>query len=91
MADQLSHMLAEAIANAARHGEASNVDVALTRANGYRDITIRDNGKGFASVPIKYEREKPASICERVRALGGSIDIQSSSTGAELAIRVPAS
>jgi signal transduction histidine kinase len=91
MADQLSLMLAEAIANAARHGEASNVDVVLTRANGYVDITIRDNGKGFASVPVSYQHEKPASIYQRVRALGGSVNVQSSSTGAELAIRVPAS
>jgi len=91
MADQLSFMLAEAIANAARHGQASNVDVVLTRENGYLDINIRDNGKGFASVPIKNGHEKPGSICERVRALGGSVNVLSSSAGAELAIRVPAS
>ena len=91
MDDQLSLMLAEAIANAARHGEASNVDVALTRANGHLDITIRDNGKGFANVPISHEHENPDSICERVRALSGSVNILNSSTGAELAIRVPAS
>jgi signal transduction histidine kinase len=91
LAGQLSLVLTEAIANAARHGEASTVDVALTKTNGYLDLNIRDNGKGFAEAPISAEHAKPTSICERVRALGGSIDVMSSSTGAELAIRVPAS
>ena len=91
LASQLSLMLAEAIANAARHGAASKVDVALTKTNGYLDIKIKDNGKGFAEGPISYEHAKPTSICERVRALGGSVNILNSLTGAELAIRVPAS
>jgi signal transduction histidine kinase len=88
LADQVSFMLAEAVANAARHGGASKVEVAMEKANGHLAINIRDNGSGFACLD-KHEHEEPASIRERVRALGGSLDIANFPNGAELAIRVP--
>jgi signal transduction histidine kinase len=87
--DQLSFMLTEAVANAARHGGASNIEVAMERADGHLDINIRDNGRGFAP-PVEHKHvDQPASIRERVRALGGSINVTSFPDGAELAIRVP--
>ena len=88
LAGQLSLVLAEAIANAARHGSASKIEVAMTKANGHLDINIRDNGKGFGD-PISYEHQEPTSIRERVCALGGSLNVTSSPKGAELVIRVP--
>jgi signal transduction histidine kinase len=88
MADQVSFMLAEAVANAARHGGASKIDVAMEKANGHLDINIRDNGRGFGCI-VKHEHEQPASIRERVHGLGGSLNITSFPDGAELAIRVP--
>jgi signal transduction histidine kinase len=86
LADQVSFMLAEAVANAARHGGASKVEVAMEKANGHLAINIRDNGSGFACLD---KHEGPASIRERVRALGGVLDIANFPNGAELAIRVP--
>ena len=88
LADQVSFVLAEAVANAARHGGASKVEVAMEKVNGHLAINIRDNGRGFACLD-QHEHEEPASIRERVHALGGSLNITSLPNGAELAIRVP--
>ena len=88
LSDQLSLILAEAIANAARHGGASKIEVAIVRANQHLDICIRDNGKGFGGSDSE-EHAKPASIHERVGVLGGSLDVTNSSKGVKLAIRIP--
>ena len=83
-------MLAEAVANAARHGGASRIDVAIERANKYFYIKVRDNGRGYDS-PVRHEHEKPASIRKRVSALGGSLSVTSFPNRTELTIRVPVS
>ena len=90
LGNELSFILAEAVANAARHGGASRVDVAIEKANEYLCLKIRDNGKGY-SHPIRCEHEKPASIRKRVSALAGSLNVETFSNGTELAIRVPLS
>jgi len=96
LAVQLSLMLSEAVANAVRHGGASNVDVAMTKADGHLIVNVRDNGKGFNSQPIQDapQEQEPivaSSLHERVCALGGSLTVSSNPTGAELAIRLPVS
>ena len=88
LANELSFMLAEAVANAARHGGASRIDVGIERADGYFNINIRDNGRGY-SYPVRHEHDKPASIRNRVSALGGSLSVTTFPNGAELTIRVP--
>jgi len=96
LAAQLSLMLAEAIANAVRHGGASKVDVEMEKADGQLVTSIRDNGKGFADRAIHAPHQEPtssgigaASLRERVYALGGSMSVSSSRAGAALMIRVP--
>jgi signal transduction histidine kinase len=96
---QLSLMLSEAIANAVRHGQASNVDVAVLQTDDALSIAVRDNGRGFDnSVASIGERNQPrafhpapASLQGRVNELGGSLEVLSSSAGAELRIRLPMS
>jgi signal transduction histidine kinase len=98
IAVQLSLMLAEAVANAVRHGGASKVDVVMEMAEGQLVINVRDNGKGFADQPSQIQDPDQkivvagigaASLHERVRAVGGSLSVSSSPKGAELAIRFP--
>ena len=90
LATELSFMLAEAVANAARHGGASRIDVAIERANEHFCIKVRDNGKGFG-FPVRHEHEKPASIRKRVSALRGSFSVTAFPNGTELTIQVPLS
>ena len=90
LGNELSFVFAEAVANAARHGGASRIDVAIERANKYFYIKVRDNGRGYG-FPVRHEHEKPASIRKRVSALGGSLSVTSFPYRTELAIRVPVS
>jgi signal transduction histidine kinase len=90
LATELSFMLAEAVANAARHGGASRIDVTIERANEHFCIKVRDNGRGYG-FPVRHEHEKPASIRKRVSALRGSLNVTTFTNGTELNIQVPLS
>ena len=99
MATQLSLMLPEAIANAVRHGKASQLGVTVRKADDGLTIVVRDNGSGFGAAAASNgngsdpsaSNIKPASLHERVGELGGSLEVLSSSAGAELRIRLPMS
>jgi len=95
---QINLMLAEAVANAVRHGGASAVDVQIERTGNLLRINIHDNGRGFGQAPARFDHEDlrvsgkgPASLRERVGELGGSLAVATSPAGAELTIQVPVS
>jgi two-component system sensor histidine kinase UhpB len=73
----------EAITNVVRHSHASNVFVDLKQQNGGQIfLTIKDNGDGFEpSLALARwganSRLGLAGMRERVRLLGGTIDIRS--------------
>src|SRR5260370_31452384 len=78
LAGQLALMLAEAVANAVRHGGASNIDVKMEKAEESLVINVRDNGKGFSGQPPEETRRElpmagtgPPSLPERVCSLAG--------------------
>jgi len=52
-------MLSEAVANAVRHGQASNIDVVMKKSEGHLIINVRDNGKGFDGQPTQDPRQGP--------------------------------
>jgi signal transduction histidine kinase len=95
---QLSLMLAEAVANAVRHGGASNIDVAIEKDQDHLVVNVRDNGRGFGGPAVRYDHQElvasdfgPVSLRDRVGELGGSLAVSNSPMGAELEIRVPVS
>lgn len=71
----------EAVNNAKRHSEATNVVVTLVFAPNMVRMTIRDNGKGFSVSNInKLPSENKLGIIgiqERARLLGGDLKIRS--------------
>jgi len=81
---ELRQLLREAVANAARHGSASAITVALAAADGRLALEISDNGKGFGSAS-----STPWSIGERVAALGGQLRVHSGAEGTCLTISLP--
>jgi signal transduction histidine kinase len=92
----LSLMLAEAISNAVRHGEASTIRVGMRKTNEHLAIEIQDNGHGITGSDCRYDNKEPAdaalgpvSLRGRVVELGGSLDVRSSPLGTELQIRMP--
>jgi signal transduction histidine kinase len=93
----LSLMLAEAVANAVRHGRASTVRISMTKAPERMTIRIRDNGHGFkggatfnmSDEQLRQAGSGPISLHERIRELGGVLSVDSSPTGVELTVELP--
>ena len=68
----------EALRNVARHARARTVKVSMRALDGGLQLAVRDDGAGFDPA---LQRERPslglASMRERVRLLGGELDIES--------------
>ncbi|HVS03357.1 MAG TPA: histidine kinase [Thermoanaerobaculia bacterium] len=90
------HIVREAVVNAVRHGEASQVQVRVAgEGDGGVSIEVRDNGRGFPFAG-RYTQDTldrldlgPRNLRERVAALAGSLELQSGPGGACLAIVLP--
>jgi signal transduction histidine kinase len=96
IAKNLWLILAEGIANAAKHGGATRVLVDLEQTSDALVISLSDNGNGFRGLSGAYTDETliaqhvgPRFLCERVRALRGSFMLSTSPAGARLQIRLP--
>ena len=96
LANDICLIVQEAVVNAARHAGASEVRVDVARANGDVQVVVTDNGGGF---PFQGEYDHaaltalqlgPVILKERVKSVGGTVAIRSSSAGARLDIRLPA-
>jgi PAS domain S-box-containing protein len=68
------YVASEALANAAKHAQASYVDVSLTTRDGNVVLSVGDDGVGGAD-PLRGSGL--VGLRDRVEALGGSIDVRS--------------
>jgi signal transduction histidine kinase len=68
----------EALTNASRHSAASNVDVSIRRENGQVIGFVVDDGRGFDRGAQKRGGLGLLGMEERVREIGGSVDVGSS-------------
>ena len=94
--EQLRLILAEAVANSIKHGQARRVTIDMDRSLQGLGVNICDNGTGFPALSGIYEHEDlsaldvgPRSILERVRELGGRVTLITSSNGSQLRIHLP--
>ena len=67
-----------------KHAESDDVTVSLEQQIGTLRIEVRDNGVGFDPVAVKKNKENFLkfglySIGERMRALGGTFEVESMS------------
>ena len=87
---EVHQIIREAAANAARHGHATALHVALHNGGGDIELTITDNGVGFPSAQVEGGMiTSPWTVHERVKALGGTLSLFSGGGGSRLQIRVP--
>jgi signal transduction histidine kinase len=95
VARELPQLLREALVNVARHTMASEAHIAIGSDGGGLYITVSDNGQGF---PFQGRLEHaqlversvgPVVLRQRITALGGSLAIESSDSGARLEISLP--
>jgi methyl-accepting chemotaxis protein len=81
----------EALANAHRHGEASEVRVLLTRGDGRVRLEVEDDGKGFDRDSKEFRAGLGlASMRERVELLGGRFAVHSrAGEGTKIEVELP--
>ncbi len=89
-------VMQEALTNAAKHAEASEISVSLDCSNDLEIIAIfKDNGKGFDPLTLnKVELRKSsiglASMEERISAVGGTLSIDTyPGEGTTIVCRIP--
>jgi signal transduction histidine kinase len=81
------YVASEALANAAKHSQASRIDVSLCRGDGTLLLEIRDDGVGGAD---PTDGSGLVGLFDRVEALGGSIRVDSTAgEGTRIAVELP--
>lgn len=80
---ELIHILQELLFNVRRHSGAERVEVKLASRNGTCRLEVNDNGRGFDfagrfdETALEAMRKGPRVVQERVRMLGGRMEIES--------------
>lgn len=76
LATAIFRLVQEALTNVTRHASASNVAVQLNDVNDILQLTVQDDGCGFA-VPVSKKTFGLLGMRERVNMLGGRFEIES--------------
>jgi two-component system NarL family sensor kinase len=83
----------ELLTNAARHAEASRVELAIRNNGEALELEVADDGRGMAPgrrhEALAEGHIGLASVNERVRAAGGDFDVSSSDAGTRALARLP--
>lgn len=85
IATELCLALSEATANAARHGRAKKITIAIRHSGKSLDVTIRDDGTASERANLPY----PASLGDRVGDLGGDLAISRQHPGLCVQLEIP--
>jgi signal transduction histidine kinase len=91
----IARLVAEAVANAGRHGAARTVRITVSGDGDALALRIADDGRGLAwrgrrsAAELARHGLGPRSLAERVAGLGGHLAIESGETGATLEITLP--
>jgi signal transduction histidine kinase len=85
----------EALINAARHAQASTVQLELSKQQNQLRIVVADNGHGFPFrghydlAALIVAQQGPRTLKERIASLGGGLVVDSTASGARLEIALP--
>ena len=86
----LARIVQESLTNVSKHAHATQVEITGTLGDGTLELSVRDNGRGFASADLeKDDCSGVRGIRERARALGGEAFILSNASGTVVTVRVP--
>lgn len=90
---QIKFLIAEAVANAVHHGNASHINITVEQTSNDVQLRITDNGLGLVDTMGTYSHTDlatlgigPQSILDRVTELRGSLSLISARNGVELLI-----
>lgn len=83
--------------NVHRHSGAQKADVSLTTSRNDVILSVRDHGDGLSADVLQSLKRVGtaggvglAGMIERIREIGGELDISSTDYGTEIMVRVPA-
>ncbi|MGH9797345.1 MAG: PAS domain S-box protein, partial [Candidatus Polarisedimenticolia bacterium] len=89
-------ILQECLTNIHRHSGSATAAIELARQDGYLSMIVRDRGRGIATPSAGRRAGKRASVGvgiagmqERVRQLGGSLEIESQDEGTTVRMLLP--
>jgi two-component system, NarL family, sensor kinase len=92
----LFRVLQESLTNITKHSETSTVDVRLDAGETTTKLSVKDYGKGIAPATLAKMNQTGsdvgvgvAGMRERLKELGGKLEIESDSTGTTLTATVP--
>lgn len=92
----LFRILQETLTNVHRHSGSRGVDVRLSVDDSKVELTVRDYGKGIPEKVLTRFRQSGgyvgvglAGIRERIKELGGTLEIHSSTSGSAVTVRIP--
>ncbi len=94
-ADELLHIVGEAMTNARNHAQATALEVKLNCDSERVELKIKDNGRGFDPSAYQHSQKTQnhhgiAMMRERAESLGGKLAIiSSSSRGTEIKVTIP--
>ncbi|HEX9045391.1 MAG TPA: ATP-binding protein [Verrucomicrobiae bacterium] len=80
----------EALNNAAKHSQATELFVRIHRAGDQLTVTVEDNGRGFDPVQLGSERNGMANMTQRMDEIGGVCELTSArGAGCQVTFTVP--
>ena len=74
----LFRVVQEALSNVRKHSEAASVSVVLLSKRTFVEVSVMDDGRGFDPRELGTDRLGLSGISERVRLLGGAVEIETS-------------
>ena len=93
----LFRVVQESLTNIQRHSGSRKAKIRIKRDQGMITLEISDKGSGISGNPRRRKGESPfglgvgiPSMQERVKLIGGQLDIQSSGSGTTVRVRIPA-
>ena len=92
----VSHMIAEGVSNAVRHGHASRVTINVIKREDRLVLNISDNGQGFKDLAGSYTASElssmntgPLSLRSRAEECGGTLYLTCSPEGTHVTVELP--
>ncbi len=92
----LFRALQESLTNVHRHSGAKRAEVSLRTMGNHAELRVKDDGHGMSATALRSVRENGvgtgvglAGMTERIREIGGRLEVNSSPAGTEIVAQVP--
>ena len=95
LAGEIYSLVSEAVANAAKHARARQIEARVQIDTEDVVMSIDDDGRGFPFLGVytleelNEQKRGPVTLKERVESLSGSLSLYSTEEGSRLEIRIP--